>query len=216
MQMPFTVEQFFEVFQRYNVAVWPAQVVAVVDAFIAVGAALRGARRANRLAAVVLAALWLWMGAVYHLQFFRQINPAATIFGVAFLIQAAMFIWFGVVRDRLTFDPRLDPAGVLGSALMLYALAVYPMLGSAFGHSYPASPTFGLPCPTTIFTLGLMLWLRPRLPVALLAVPMTWAVIGTIAAVQLGVAEDFGLAASALLSLPLLLRHERQLEPRPA
>ena len=36
--MPFTVEQFFEVFRRYNDAVWPAQVVAVVDAFIAAGA----------------------------------------------------------------------------------------------------------------------------------------------------------------------------------
>ena len=143
--MPFTVEQFFEVFRRYNEAVWPAQVVAVVDAFIAAGAALRGGRRANKLIAIVLAALWFWMGAVYHLQFFRQVNPAAVIFGVTFLIQAALFIWLGVAHDRLTFDPRLD-----------------------------------------------------------------------VAAVQLGVGEDFGLAVSALLSLPLLLRQGRQLQPRPA
>ncbi len=214
--MPFTVEQFFEVFRRYNDAVWPAQVVVVVDAFIAVGAALRGGRRANQIVAIVLAALWLWMGAVYHLQFFRQVNPAAVVFGLAFLIQAALFIWLGVAHDCLTFDPRLDLAGVLGSVLVLYSLAVYPMLGSALGHSYPASPTFGLPCPTTIFTLGLLLWARPRVPIALLVVPLTWAVIGTVAAVQLGVEEDFGLAASALLSLPLLLRHGRQLQPRPA
>jgi hypothetical protein len=214
--MPFTVEQFFGVFRQYNDAVWPAQVVAVIDAFVAVGAALRGGRRANRIVAVVLAALWLWMGAVYHLQFFRQINPAAVVFGVAFLIQAALFVWLGVVRDRLAFDPRLDVAGVLGSMLIVYSLAVYPMLGNALGHSYPASPSFGLPCPTTIFTLGLLLWARPRVPIALLVVPLTWAVIGTVAAVQLGVEEDFGLAASALLSLPLLFRHRRQLQPRPA
>lgn len=214
--MPFTVEQFFEVFRRYNEAVWPAQVVAVVDAFIAIGAALRGGRRANRIIAIVLAALWFWMGAVYHLQFFRQVNPAAVIFGVTFLIQAALFVWLGVAHDRLTFDPRLDVAGVLGSALILYSLTVYPMLGSAFGRSYPASPTFGLPCPTTIFTLGLLLWARPRAPIALLVVPIAWALIGTMAAVQLGVGEDFGLGVSALLSLPLLLRQGRQLQPRPA
>ena len=214
--MPFTVEQFFEVFRRYNEAVWPAQVVAVVDAFIAIGAALRGGRRANRIIAIVLAALWFWMGAVYHLQFFRQVNPAAVIFGVTFLIQAALFVWLGVAHDRLTFDPRLDFAGVLGSALILYSLAVYPILGGVFGRSYPASPTFGLPCPTTIFTLGLLLWARPRAPIALLVVPIGWAVIGTMAAVQFGVGEDFGLGVSALLSLPLLVRQGRQLQPRPA
>lgn len=30
MQLPFTTEQFFDVFRAYNTAVWPAQLVLVV------------------------------------------------------------------------------------------------------------------------------------------------------------------------------------------
>jgi Family of unknown function (DUF6064) len=214
--MPFTVEQFFEVFRQYNEAVWPAQVVAVIDAFIAVGAALHGGRHASRLAALVLAALWLWMGAVYHLQFFRAINPAAVIFAAAFIVQAGLLIWFGVIRARLQLAPRVDAAGVFGAMLVLYALVAYPLLGNALGHSYPAAPTFGLPCPTTIFTFGLFLWARPRIPLSLVVIPVLWALVGTVAALQLGVGEDAGLAASALVAVSLLARQGRALAPRTA
>jgi uncharacterized protein DUF6064 len=214
--MPFTIDQFFDVFRRYNEAVWPAQVIAVIDAFIAIGAAFRGGRRASRLAALVLAALWLWMGAVYHLQFFRAINPAAIVFGAAFLVQAGLLTWVGVVQGRVVLEPRLDVAGVVGGVLMVYSLVVYPEIGRALGHSYPAAPTFGLPCPTTIFTLGLFLWARPRMPLSLVIIPLLWAVVGSVAALQLGVGEDAGLAVSALVAAPLLARHSRTLAPRPA
>lgn len=214
--MPFTVEQFFDVFRQYNEAVWPAQIVAVADALIAIGAALVRTRRASRLVAAVLAALWLWMGTVYHLEYFRSINPAATLFGVAFAAEAGLLVWFGVVRERLAFEPRFDAAGVAGGILMVYALAVYPEIGRALGHIYPAAPTFGLPCPTTIFTFGLFLWARPRIPLAVVIIPAAWAILGSVAALQLGVGEDAGLAVSAMLALPLLARHGRELAPHPA
>ena len=214
--MPFTAEQFFEVFRQYNETVWPAQMIAAIDAFIAIGAALRGGRRASRLVAIVLAALWLWMGAVYHLQFFRALNPLATLFAAAFIVQAGLLIWLGVVRGRLVFEPRLDAAGLIGGALLLYTLVGYPELGRVLGHSYPAAPTFGSPCPTTIFTFGLFLWTRPRIPLPLLIVPVAWAAIGSLAALQLGVGEDAGLTVSAVVSLPLLMRAGRKLAPSPA
>lgn len=47
-----------------------------------------------------------------------------------------------------------------------------PSLGVAIGHTYPAQPTFGLPCPTTIFTFGLLLWVRPPVPWSLLVIPV--------------------------------------------
>ena len=40
MNIPFTVEQFFDVFRTYNVAIWPAQVVAYLMGVIALALAI--------------------------------------------------------------------------------------------------------------------------------------------------------------------------------
>jgi hypothetical protein len=64
---------------------------------------------------------------------------------------------------------------VLGVAIMLYALAAYPVIGTLTGHAFPAAPVFGVaPCPSVIFTAGLLLWSRPRLPAYVIVVPLFW------------------------------------------
>src|SRR5690348_319817 len=96
---PFTAEQFFEVMRRYNEAVWPAQWALYLVALIAIAVAWGGRRRrAGRIASGILASLWLWTGAVYHLTFFRSINPGAILLGVVFIVQAMLFAWMGVWR----------------------------------------------------------------------------------------------------------------------
>lgn len=77
MDLPFTAEQFLNVFREYNTAIWPAQVVAYLLGLGAIGLSFRRTSGSDRLIGGVLAALWLWMGAVYHLTFFRAINQAA-------------------------------------------------------------------------------------------------------------------------------------------
>jgi hypothetical protein len=85
--------------------------------------------------------------------------------------------------------------------MLAYAFAVYPLLNVVFGHIYPAMPTFGAPCPTTVATLGLLTWASPRPPWWVWAVPVAWALVGTSAALTLGITEDFGLLAAAVLAL---------------
>ena len=213
MRIPFTTEQFFDVFRQYNEAVWPAQWVLMIGAAVAALAALRSpSPSAGRLTSGILTLLWLWMGAVYHLGFFRRINPAAVFFAILFVSQAGLFLWLGVRQDRVRFRAHRDGAGVAGALLLFYALIVYPGLGYALGHRYPTAPTFGLPCPTTIFTFGLLLWAATSVPRSLLIIPTVWAVVATTAALQLGVLEDFGLPVAAGVTLPLLLRgaHRRR------
>jgi hypothetical protein len=214
MDIPFTTEQFLDVFRRYNTEQWPARWVLLADGAVAAALALRGRRRESRLAALLLAFLWLWMGVVYHLGYFRAINPAAVYFGVAFIAQAVLFAWLGAWRGGLAFEGRADGAGILGGVLLAYALVGYPLLGLALGHRYPAAPTFGLPCPTTIFTFGLLLWARPPVPRALLVIPALWSVLGVSAAAQLGMREDLGLIVAALLATPVVLARGRVVHVR--
>lgn len=150
--MPFSTEQFFEVFRRYNEAVWPAQLLLLAGGLVTLVLAFRPGRRAGRAASAILAVLWLWMGAVYHIGSFRKINPVAVVFGVVFVLQAGLFAWMGVSRGRLTFHAERSARGVAGAFLILYALGIYPIVAALIGHRYPAAPTFGLPYPTTIFT----------------------------------------------------------------
>jgi hypothetical protein len=199
MRVPFTVGQFLEVFRRYNDAVWPAQWALYALGIAAVVLVFRSMPLSGRVISGILATLWLWMGVVYHLTFFRAINSAAVLFGIAFIAQAVLFAWLGVWRGRLSFRARLDLAAIVGGLLVLYALVVYLLLGYALGHRYPAAPTFGLPCPTAIFTFGLLLLAEAPVPRSVFLVPVLWAAAGTSAAVQLGMREDFGLLVAAVI-----------------
>ncbi len=207
MKLPFTREQFFDVFRLYNESVWPLQLVLLL---IGAAALLSAARGQSKAASALLAALWLWMGVVYHLTFFRLVNPAAALFGALFIAQAGLFLAHGLWRGDLRFSFRGDAGGLAGIALAMYALVIYPSLGMMLGHRYPASPTFGLPCPTTIFTFAVLLWSHTPLPRLLLVVPVLWAIVGGSAALTLGVPQDFGLPVAALVALAILLRpHQR-------
>jgi hypothetical protein len=206
MELPFTAEQFLAVFERYNQAIWPLQVVAYALGLAAVILAVRPVAGSDRIISAILASFWLWMGAVYHLQYFVAINSAAVAFGVLFVVQGMLWLLVGVVRGRLAFQPGPGPSSLLGGLLILYAMVVYPLIGAYLGHGYPRSPSFGVaPCPTAIFTFGLLLWTRAAVPTYVLAIPLAWSVVGFGAALALGIREDVGLLIAGVVATSLLV-----------
>jgi hypothetical protein len=211
MQLPFTQAEFFDVFAQYNTAVWPLQVVFNAAAALVLVGLLSRWRGAARSTLVVLAVLWLWVGVVYHGTYFRPINPVAVIFGGFFVVQAVLLLW--AAKSPIEIRVGRDWPTVVGAALIGYGLVVYPLTGQFItGHQFPAAPTFGLPCPTTLFTVGVLLWPRP-LRASLLVIPVLWSVIGLSAALRLGVYEDAGLAVAAIAGVAgilLALRQRRQ------
>jgi hypothetical protein len=212
MSLPFTQEQFFEVFGRYNEAVMPLQIGLFLLGLSAFGAMVVRRRESDRVISAILAGLWVWMGVVYHLVYFRPVNPAATLFGSMFLGGAAVFIWTGVVQGRLVYDCGSRVRRVTGHALIAYALVVYPFLSAVLGREFPEMPTFGLPCPTTIFTIGMLAFLSAPFPRYVFAIPIAWALIGSQAALLLGVYEDLGLLAAGLVGV--WLAFDSRLEAR--
>lgn len=210
MVLPFSTDEFFQVFSAYNTAVWPAQILLVGAAVLCVALAFRPERWAGRAIVLVLSALWGWMAVAYHWAFFTEINPAARIFGALFLLEAVVLLWVGLRADELRFEPRRDLFGAAGGILITYALIVYPVVGAALGHRYPAQPTFGLPCPTTIFTAGMLIWLKPKVPWEALVVPVVWSVIGMTAVVYFGVLEDAVLPFATISAAVLILMKNRR------
>jgi hypothetical protein len=205
MSLPFTVEQFLAVFERYNEAVWPGQLALHFLAVACVAAlALRG-RLASRLICAGLAFLWAWSGAVYHAIFFSPVNPAAALFAAVFVAGAGLFAWQGVFHDRLRFGLTPSPRTAVGFGLVAYALVIYPLLSVWLGHRYPAMPTFGAPCPVTLFTLGMLAFLRAPYPRYVFAVPLAWVVVASQAALLLGMYEDLGLVVAGAAGLWLAL-----------
>jgi hypothetical protein len=209
MTPPFSAEQFFAVFVAYNEAVWPAQILLVALALAAVVLAVRRPPWHDKVISGLLAFYWTWMGVAYHWAFFADINPAARIFAGLFVLEGALLAWAGLRGKGLSFQPTADAFGWVGGGLVLYAVLVYPALGVAFGHTYPAQPTFGLPCPTTIFTFGMLLWARPSVPWAVLVIPAIWAVVGSSAVRYFGVLEDAMLPVAAIVGTGLVLWRNR-------
>jgi hypothetical protein len=197
------------VFARYNEAVWPAQIVLNAAALLCVALVFRPGAAADRWVPALLALLWFWTAAAYHFAFFSAVNPAAWLFGAVALAGGLVFLWLGSVRGTLRFARAGGWRGAAGGVLLAYALLVYPLLGYAIGHRYPAAPTFGVPCPTTIFTIGVLLFAAPPVPRLVFLVPVLWAAVGSVAAFSLGVVEDFGLLAAGIVALAALLATPR-------
>src|SRR5687768_15097154 len=125
MELPFDADQFLQLFAAYNRAIWPLQFVIVGVALAALYFAMRPGAPSERAPAFLLAGLWVWSGAVYHLMFFRQINRAAILFGALFLIQAVVLMVLAR-RRRLVLRFSRSLAGWSGATLIAYALIVYP------------------------------------------------------------------------------------------
>ena len=75
--MPFTANEFLDVFAAYNQAVWPFAAILWLLTALVCGALVLGTSIRGSLLRFLLAAHWLWAGLVYHAWFFTAINPAA-------------------------------------------------------------------------------------------------------------------------------------------
>ena len=207
--LPFTREQFIAVFAEYNVAVWPAQVVGYLLGLAMIGMLVRPSNAGNRLIGAGLAAMWIWTGVAYHGLHFSAINKAAWAFGALFVVQGILFLQAVVIGGRPRFGRPNGMAKWLGWVFVIYASAVYPLMGIWTGHRYPEMPMFGItPCPVTIFTFGLWLLTTTPVPRRLFVIPLLWSLIGGSAAFLLAVPQDWLLLFSGVVTV-LVLRFDR-------
>lgn len=210
MKLPFTIEQFLQVLRNYNTAIFPMQILFYLLALSVVALSFKKIRSGDKITSSIFAFLWLWMGIVYHLVFFTTINKAAYLFGGLFIVQSILFFYYGVIKSNLKYHFSQSTAGVIGLILVIFALVVYPLLGYVYGHIYPATPTFGLPCPVTIFSFGVLLWSEKEFPKVVLVIPFLWSLLGFSAATTLGIKEDTALIVAGILATAILLLRKKE------
>ena len=202
--MTLTLEQLLGTFEKYNLSIWPMQVVAYVLGIAVLFFAIKRTEYSSRIVAGILSLLWLWTAIVFLLYFSR-----AYAFGGMFIVQGVVFL-VGALKPRVSFGFRGDVYSIVGLGFIAYAMIGYPVLGYFLGHRYPQSPPFGLvPCPATVFTFGLLLLAETKVPKLHLVIPLLCAIPGLIA-VSVGILEDIGLIVAGVLGTAMILYRDRK------
>jgi len=170
--LPFSPQTYYRLLELYNREIWPLQVLALVLG--AAAAVLVFRRRQERAVSAILAASWMWVAWAYHLHRYATISWAATWFGAAFAVQAALLIWKGVIRGRLIYWAKKSLRKRVGFILLVFALLIQPLTGRLAGASWAQVELFGIaPDPTVIATLGVLLTAE-RVPLTLMIIPVLW------------------------------------------
>jgi hypothetical protein len=213
----FSPRTYYRLFELYNSAIWPLQLIA-----LALGAAilglllrdvlLRDVAWRGRAIAAMLAVCWLWIAWAYFLKRYETINWAADYFAVGFAAEALLLVWTGILRDRLRFCPSRDFIGLAGLCTFLFAFFVHPLIGPLAGRPWPQVALFGVaPDPTVVATLGVVVAAQ-RAHWELLVIPLLWCAISgtTLWTMQ----SPDALVVPVVAGLVLVLTSWKTLRPR--
>lgn len=192
----FTPRTYYRLFELYNAAVWPGQIVAVAVGLWLAWLCLRGS---GRLAALALAAVWLWVGVAFLALRYAPINPVAKYAAWAFGLEGALLAWAGW---RGSFDAPAGLARRVGTGLIIFAVVLEPLSGALLGRPISQLELFGLaPDPTAVATFGAFAALRPRRRWPLMIVPVLWCTLTGLTLLAMS-ARDWWIApAAAVLAI---------------
>lgn len=200
MKTPFTTEQFFSVFEKYNTAVIPFQLVIIIFGIFALLLVHTNHSLKNKLIGSFLGLLWIWVGLVYHIVFFTVINKLAFVFGTAFIVQGLVILINTFRKDQLTYSYYSQTKNYFGYLFILFSLIIYPLISYFIQGSFNRIIALGLLCPSTIFTFGCFMMTGDKFPKYLLIIPSIWAIIGVSAVIQFGVYQDFMMPITAIIA----------------
>ncbi|RNF32466.1 hypothetical protein NM04_01770 [Massilia aurea] len=203
----FSQRSYYRLIALYNEAVWPAHLLALAAGLIVIGCIARPGAHTRRIALLVLAMAWGWVGWAYHLERYADINTAGPWFALAFGVQSVM-LCFMALRSH-----GAVPAGTQKLvALGLSGLAVlgYPLLALGSGRGWHHAEVFGIaPDPTAVATLGALLACRAH-PLYWL-IPLAWCAVSGATLMELRVGYAWLLPTFAILAVAagLLFRQSR-------
>jgi hypothetical protein len=208
--MDLNIETFLDMLAKYNRDIWPLQIVSYLLAILSLFLALRPSKYSSKMISVVLSFFWLWTGIVFGFFYWGPGYRPAYLFSLLWIVQGVFFLVSGVIKSDISFKFKSGPYSILGSIFILYALAGYQVFGYFIGHRYPAFFAPGLvPCPTNVFTVGVLMLTEKKLPGYLMAIPLLWSISGFMP-VSKGILEDIGMIVFGVLGVVLILMRNRK------
>jgi hypothetical protein len=199
----FSARTYYRLFELYNRAIWPAQILALLLGLVILWRLHRGSPRQG-VVMVILAAGWLWTAWAYLVEHYDTINWAARYFAIGFVIEAVLLIWTSVVHNRLLFQPHGSWIGRTGMGVFLFALVVQPLIGPLVGRDWKQAEIFGIaPDPTVLATLGILLTVDKRPPCGLMIIPLIWCALSGAILWTMGSPDAWVMPVAALGALGL-------------
>jgi len=208
--LSFTIDEILLIFESYNLAIWPLQIISYILGLLAVFFAIKQTKYSMRIVLAILSSYWLWTGIVFCLIYWAPSYIYAYGFGVLCIIQGLLFL-ISAFKPNLSDCPRTNLHSTVGFLFVIYAMAGYPVFGYFLGHIYPKFLPFGLvPCPTAVFTFGLFLLINKKFPRYYVIVPFIVAIVSLLA-IYKGVYEDIGLFLAGLIGTFLILKRDKRI-----
>ena len=177
----FSPRTYYRLFELYNLAIWPAQLVGVAIGLAIVALLIGKHGHRDRIIAGLLGVCWLWVAWAFLYQRYTQINWVATWFAAAFAFEALLLVGLGVIAGRIVFSASRGTGFWIATAVVAISVVAYPLLAPLAGRPWTTTETFGVtPDPTVIGTIATLVLVRGRIRWLLLVVPLLWCAVAAL------------------------------------
>jgi hypothetical protein len=205
--------EFVGLFERYNLSIWPLQLVGHLAGLIVLVLMLIRWKHSQTAVFAFLAVFWVFIGVVFHFMYLGSLYLPERTFAVLWGAQSALFA-FSAIRSSGFLTRSTGWYAILGWLAIGYSLIGYPVLGFLLRGSVLRIAWFGgFPCPMALFTLAILVLAEGPLPKWLLIVPGFWAVGGLIPFLW-GIREDLGLIILGVLIVGSIVVRDRRKRPK--
>jgi len=213
--IPFHPEVYERVLAAYNEAMWPAPLLFALLGSFALIISLRQRWMETRLAAVLMASAWIWVGYGYYVREFSDLSWAAWIFASLFIAEGLLFFCMSAFGKGLPIGGGSRAVVMLAVFICTYGLLGHPALATLGTLNPQLLPGFGLhPVPTLIFTFGLLVLIRGKSKWVLLPIPFLATVLQSTLSRAMEHHHDLIVLPVALLAITLMIMESRNATQR--
>lgn len=172
--IPFSADVYFRLLERVSETFWPLQLFTLGLGVAVLVFALRGKAR---LALLLLAPVWGFVGVAFFAQRYANLNWAGHVLCWVWVVQAALLVMLGIWgRGAADRAGLLSGGAITGVLVTLVGLLIFPLLAPVLGSGWTQAEVFGLhPDPTAVVSLGVFLIaLRGWAQWLACIIPMLW------------------------------------------